>query len=697
MSNHYWIRAARRRDRERIVGNLDLPPVLAVLDAHRRLRGPYTAAGALVRLIAADALARRPELGAAYNIELSTSAPELVAVLPRTWTSLEWEVAAGERTRFYSRLHTLNIANGLAEFLRDYLRAVGGGPRSLIVENLHKADPTDQEFVAVLLRRTDLGELTVVAGTGLEPVVDPPGESTISLVRILLTHAKALDGVGVPAGDEAVSETDAATLARAYTEGDGVSDDPRLLAAYQRLPAAERTALHDERAAALAASDQRSLQLGALPYHAEHGSDPCGRGLASLKEAMNHCRGIGLYQAAVDLGLRGRAVVDRVTQQKLWWDFTEATSTCLASLGRADEAEAMYVEARAATQEPAHHMQLAYGMAMLYARHYPEAQRDNQQARAWMNLSIAIASMLEDPKERAFHSVFSDNGLALVETRQKNPGEALRLLEDGIARLDEELAPNEHALHRLVLRYNRAQVFGMTGRLEEALADYVAVVEADPDFPEHHFNVGNILRRLGRNQEAIAAYERALEKSPPFPEAFYNRGDARLEIGDVHGALIDFGHTVQLDPDRVDARANLAGLHYELGDFDAAWQAVTAGVALAPKHVHLLCLHARLLAERGRVEEARQATSAAVRINPQLSEVWAVRGELAYQAGDLVQAASDFDRAVELGDGPALRFNRAVVHQEAGRFGKAVVDYEAVLAVAPDTEAAQRLQTCLAA
>src|SRR3712207_7348406 len=51
-----------------------------------------------------------------------------------------------------------------------------------------------------------------------------------------------------------------------------------------------------------------------------------------------------------------------------------------------------------------------------------------------------------------------------------------------------------------------------------------------------------------------------------------------------------------------------------------------------------------------------------------LGEAWALRGALAYRAGDLAHAVSDFDRAVALTDLPAIRFNRAVVHEGAGRY-----------------------------
>ncbi|MEV4248993.1 tetratricopeptide repeat protein [Streptosporangium canum] len=689
MGNHYWLRGARRRDRDRSRDGLDLPPTLAVIDAHRRLRGPYTAAGTLIRSIAAEALALRPELGPAHNIELLTSTPELAGVVPSAWSTLEWSVGEKERTRFYSRLHTLNVSNGLAEFLRDYLAAAGGGPRTLVLENIHQADPTDQEFAAVLLRRSDLGQLTVVVGTGPDPVADPPGEIAVSLASVLAAHAEPVDCPASPAS--AVGD------AWDYVAGDGTGDDPELLAAYERLPREERARLHDERAALLAGRGEFSLLLGAVPYHAEHGSDPRGAGLDAIRKALQHCKDIGLYQAAVELGLRARAIVDRPAQEELWWYFTNSTSTCMASLGRADEANAIYDEARGVTQDPVVHMDLAYGTAMLYARHYPEERRDYQQARAWMNLSVAIASLLGDQKERAFHSVFANNGLALVEVRQKSSDVALRLLEDGMARLDRELEADEHALHRAVLRYNRAQVFGMTGRLEEALADYAMVVELDPEFPEHHFNIGNILRRLGRNEEAVAAYERALRLSPPFPEAYYNLADARLELGDVPGAVADFVYTIELDPGHVDAHVNLAGLLHELDDAEAAWRVTTAGLALAPDNAHLLCLKGKLLAERGDADAARDALSAALRRDDALAEAWAARGELAFEAGDLAGAAGDLDRAVELAGTPAIRFNRAVVYQEAARYAEAAEDYGAVLAAIDDAEARERLDVCLKA
>lgn len=723
MGSHYWISADRRSDRDRLRAGLDLPPLLVRVDAHRRLRGPYTAAGGVLRAVGADALARRPELGPRHHIEILTAAPEFDGQVPRIASTLEQQSESGARTRYQARLHTMRIGHGLAEFLRDYLAALADGPRTLVVENLQEADPTDREFIAVLLRRLSPEQLTVVVGTDAQPLAEPPGPPSISLPAALRDRATRITGgpgAGQPTGsddrsdggsdDRSDGESDgesarsplgglAATqlleLARTHVATECTGEDPAQLAAYQAIPAAERAALHDERRRVLLATGDPSLLLGAVPYHAEHGGDPGVEVARVLRDAQLYCKNRGLYHAAVDLGERGRAIVDRQEHPELWWDLTGDVTTSLSAVGRAEEAEALYDEARTVSTDPHIHMHAAYGTAMLFARHYGDQRRDSERARRWLNQAVAIASLLSDPKERAFQSVFQRNGIALVETRQGRPDEALRLLNEGMAWLDRELAPGEQMLHRTGLRYNRAQVYGMAGRLAEALADYSAVIEVDPNFHDHYFNRGNVLRRLGRNGEAIEDYERALRLSPPIPEAYYNRGDARLELGDVDGALADFDRVLDLEPEHVEARLNRASLRCDTGDVEGAWADLRAGLAIAPENAHLLCLQGRLLIERGETGAAGAVLSTALRIDAGLAEAWALRGGIGYDGGDLAAAIADLSRAVELHDTPEIRFNRAVVYAAAGRFGEAVADYRAVLAVAHDDDAAAGLAACL--
>lgn len=696
MGTHYWIRGARQRDRERCREALELPPVLVVANAHRRLRGPYTAAGTVLRTIGADLLRRTPELGPRHHIEILTAAPEFAGKVPPIRATLELTGLSGIRTRYQARVHSARIAHGLVDLLRDYLAALDDGPRAVVLDNVHHADPTDRELIALLLTRLSPDQLTVVVGTDTGTLTDPPGPVAVSLPEALAAWSAAVDAEPSPVPEPVVTAASAAEHARAYVDSDGVSEDPRHRAGYESLPMDERAALHDRRAAELTARGEPSLLLGAVPYHAARGSDPAGAGAAAVRHAQLSCKGRGLYHAAVEFGELGRELVDRESDPELWWDITGDMTTSLAAAGRADEAEACYDELRTLTSDPELHMHIAYGTAMLYARHYPEGRRDPRRARALLNLAVALASQLPDPAMRAFYTVFNQNGLALVEVREGRFDEAVRLLDEGMARLDRELAPDEYLLHRTGLRYNRAQVGMITGRLEEALADFNEVIERDPNFHDHYFNRGNILSRLGRHEEAVADYHQALALSPPFPEAYYNRADAWLELGDEDRALADFGRVLELDPTNVDARVNRAGILLEREDLEAARAEITAGLAIAPDNPHLRCLQGRLLAEQGETEAAQAALTAALRLDDQLAEAYAIRGGLAFEAGDQQAAIDDLTMAVELSDDPDLRFNRAVVYEAAGRHAEAVADYDVVVAATDDPQVRQRRAACLA-
>ena len=693
MATHYWVTASRRAGRDEVRAGLALAPVLAVVDAHRRLRGPYTAAGTLLRLIGDDALERCPGLGARHYIEIQETTPELADRVPPVVRRLESLAAPGQQIRYPARLHTLRLAHGLVDLLVTYLAAVGGQPRALVVENVHDADATDREFLAVLLRRVSPEQLTVVVCSEEGPLADPPGPVSVSLPQMIGRYAMHITGTAA-AADREIADGEVADLARRFVDSDGTSDDPRELAAYEIADPALRATLHDQRGAVLEAIGEPSLQMGAIAYHAEHGTDPGQAGVAALRLAQSRCTQLGFYQPAAEYGMRGLRLVDPVNDNEAWWKFSIDTAVCLAVGGRAAEAEALHDQSRMLSVDPVIHMALAYETAMLYARHYEPERRDQGRARAWFNEAIAIASWLPDPKLRAFYSVFYGNGLALVETRVAKFDAALQLLEDGITRLDREMAPGEEVMHQIELRYNRAQVHGMSGRLEEALADYNAVMQIDDTLSDHYFNRGNILRRLGRTEEAIADYQSALQLEAPFAEGYYNLADARQELGLEDQAVADFSRAIELDPEYVAARLARASLLADRGETSAAMDDVLAGLEQEPGNAHLLSLRGRLLAEQGDTEAARQALDAALAADPGLAEAWAILGQVAFEAADLDQAAAAFDRAVGLSGAPDVRYNRAVVYQAAGRLTEAIEDLDFVVDATGDADALQLLETC---
>ncbi|MCQ4041432.1 tetratricopeptide repeat protein [Streptantibioticus rubrisoli] len=680
---HHWIEASSRQLAQ-VTAGLELPePLLPVVDAHRRLRGPYTAAGTLMRALVPGALAAVPKLVEAHTIEILTVAPELRTLVPSSHETLTSLAVPEERTRFYSRLRTLRLAHGLTEFLRDFVRHTATGPRSLTFDNVHAADQTDRELLSVLLRRLDPELVTLVVGTGTDEPDSArnPAGGEDPLAAAVGRYARRAD---VPRSDTPPVAAPSRQLAERYVESDCTDDAPGARAAYAALSSGARAALHDRRADRLAATGEQSLRLGAIPYHREHGSDPSGAGARALREALDYCIDMGFYEATVDFGRRGRAVVDWRRDTEMWWAFTTKMTTSLAALARPEEAEALYDEVRTVSTDPAVHLQAAYATAMLYTRHFPDERRDHRKALAWINESIAISALLPDAKQRAFHTVFHQNGLALIENHLGRPDEALRLVDEGLARLDRELEPGEHRLHRSVLRYNRAQVYMATGRYEQALADYTAVIEEDPNYPEYHFDRAGVLRRLGRDDEALAEYETAMRLSPPFPELYCNRADLLAARGDIDGALADFRYVLEIDPEYVDAHVNLAGLLVESGRAAEAAEVVAAGLSVRPTHPHLLCLLGRLESDAGRYDTARTALDTAVEADPECAQAWATRAVLAFETGDLAGAVDDFSRSLEIAEDAVVLLNRGSVHQELNRWHRAIADFDRAVALDPE-------------
>jgi tetratricopeptide (TPR) repeat protein len=662
------------------VSSLSTPPTLtSAIDAHRRLRGPYTAAGSLIRAIAAEAVKTCPDLVSAHDVEILTVAPELREVVDATHETLTSLAIPEERTRFYSRMRTLRLAHGMTEFLRDYAAAVGQGPVSLVIDRIDQADQTDQELVSVLVRRLNPARITLVLGLGEEP--DPASLLGVALAKYTETQTRSTLG---PA-DPALVSVDAAELARRYVESECTEAGPTgeiLQTAYENLAAQDRAALHDERAATLEAREEKSLSLGAVAFHREHGSD-LRQAVSALRTGLDYCIDMGFYEATVDFGKRGRAVIDWDQEMDHWWAFTTKMTTSLAALGRPEEAEALYDEARAFTDAPGIHMQAAYATAMLYTRHHEDGRKDHSRAMAWINEAIAISKLLPDPEQRAFNTVFHQNGRALIENHMRRPDEALSLVSNGLDVLDRELGADEHRLHRSVLRYNRAQVYAALGKYDEAVADYTSVIEEDPNYSEYHFDLGGLLHKLGRDAEAIAEYETAMRLSPPFPELYYNRGDVRAAQGDLGGAAADFRYVLEIDPEYTDAHVNLAGLFAELGESEAAGAVVADGLEVAPDNPHLHCLRGRLGLEAGDTPAAKDALERALAADPAMAEAWALRGLLAYTEGAKPQAIEAFTRALELKPDPAVYFNRGAVYQEQGQWDPAIADFTAALDLNP--------------
>ena len=196
-SSHFWTlpaepAGAQARGPDLSAHRRRTKPVIEVR-SHRRLRGPYTGAGAVLRRAVPELMAIDRELVAARATAIVTMAPELTAVIPVAPQTLTNLASTEERTRFYPAVRTLRLSHGAAELLMDWARLAHPGGVVLSFLDLDDADPCDREFVSVLLRRCDPALLTVIA----EVAGGPQPEGTASADDPLAPGARAVRDPGL--------------------------------------------------------------------------------------------------------------------------------------------------------------------------------------------------------------------------------------------------------------------------------------------------------------------------------------------------------------------------------------------------------------------------------------------------------------------------------------------------------------------
>ncbi len=666
MTSHLLVTGRYRHDRTATWREAAPAGTGFTVDCHARLRGIYTGTNTLMRQLVPLVNARDPALVRAHATEILYLAPELDSVIdPEAFRPIPTEVyRAHQRVliRAYSTVRPLLLAHGIVNFLGKSAALPCLAHLNVYFENVHEADELDRQFLAIALRRIDPALLTLGIG------------ATKPIFTDHVTRLTAPTTTIAPSEDPA----------RAYVDSDGTTDHPAEIAAYWSTDLARRRRWHDERAEFLERQDDHGTRLGAIPYHRAHGRFARTLGAAAYTRATEYVTDVGYYEAAIRIGDLGRALIDRETQFRDHRSLFVEQDVPLLMLRRTEQARAVYEEQRAFTADPLVQVHAAYGMAMLYARFYPLDRRDYAKARGWLNTALALARTLPQVELRAHLTAFEQNGLALVEFRLGRFAEAIRVETEAMALLERQPGPHRYELflRRALLSFNRAQVYAVLGRWDEAVADFTTVIDLFPEEADGYLERANAHRKAGRSTEALADYQRAIDRNPP-PEAYYNRAGLLTDLGRFDDALADYDTVLDLDPDHIDTLINRASLHYDRDDLPAARADVDHGLTLAPDNAQLLCTLGLIELAHGDIEAADSALTSAIDHDPGLVEAWANRAALAYETGDTDAAIADLTQALTLTDDPAIHYNRAIAHQDRGNWQQAIDDYTKALRANP--------------
>jgi tetratricopeptide (TPR) repeat protein len=193
------------------------------------------------------------------------------------------------------------------------------------------------------------------------------------------------------------------------------------------------------------------------------------------------------------------------------------------------------------------------------------------------------------------------------------------------------------------------------GRVPEAIAEYQAALEIEPNYPEAHFNLGSALAHSGMPEklpDAIAEYQEALRLKPDYVEAHYNLANVLSQLpGRLPDAIAQYREALRIEPDLAEAHANLgnalAQIPGRLPDAIAEYQAaLRLKPGLARQRVNLANALSQIPA---RLPDAITEYQEALRIDPGLAEAhFYLATALSRTPGRLPDAIAECEMALRL-------------------------------------------------
>ncbi|MGN9838974.1 tetratricopeptide repeat protein [Nonomuraea sp. H19] len=546
-------------------------PNPVILNADRRIGGPYTLAAAILDLLVPQALERWPELVAAHDIEIRTAAPHLRDIVPARRRSLADSLPRAQRILVPGARRSLRIANGLAEFVRDHLGRAGA--LALTVTNLGEADHTDAELVAVLRRRLDPGLLRIDEGPSA-PCVGPLPADFGRYRDEGFHHAMAESGLE-------------------RLRGMAYQDDPD---GWQRL--LQRVA------AALEAIEREDEARDLYDRARRESTDPKHRATIAYATAM--------------ILVRHHDPARRHPEEALAWINEAITITSLLPdprerafhLGFDLNGKAL-VEVRSGRHDAA--MDLVQQAIDLAEAHLPD-EHPIHRLVLYANRAqlLAMAGQAEQALADYTRAIEADPGYPDYYLDRGN-------LLHGLGRTEAALADYETVMRLSPpfpeAYYNRAELRYATGDRAGARADLDHTLELDPDFAPAYVNRSGIAGVEGDYELARRDVERGLALAPRDPHLLCVLGQVELAEGRHPEARVAFDQALELAPDLAAAWASRAELAFEGGDNAAALADLTHALKLT-ETAELLFNRAVVYRAAGRPEQARRDLLRAAELAP---------------------------------------------------------------------------------
>ena len=188
-------------------------------------------------------------------------------------------------------------------------------------------------------------------------------------------------------------------------------------------------------------------------------------------------------------------------------------------------------------------------------------------------------------------------------------------------------------------------------RYQDALAEFEAVLRANPGAIEALMQKGFALKALGRLDKALAHYDHILSMGPRFPPALYLKGELLLGMGRPHEALLSIEQGLAVDPNFAEAWLGRCAALQRLRRLPEAVASCDRAIAINPGDAKGWFYRAGALEEMGRQDDALSSYDRAIALQPDYARAYADRGLTLMGLRRFNEAAQSCEKAMALDPG----------------------------------------------
>ncbi len=156
------------------------------------------------------------------------------------------------------------------------------------------------------------------------------------------------------------------------------------------------------------------------------------------------------------------------------------------------------------------------------------------------------------------------------------------------------------------------------------------------------------LQTAGKLDEAEAEYKAILEKSPDVPEVYQNLGGIYTAKKDYPAAEAALVKALELNPGSADVATQLAKVYHETGQPEKAMEVMAKSAGANPTDAKAQFNQGIFLLNANRSEEAIAAFEAAIKADPNMAEAYYRLGALMVGQGKIPEAIANLEKYLSM-------------------------------------------------